>query len=616
MQGEETSSTPVLKVNGGPVSAEVAARMTSATVDDSLGVPDLLILRFLDEGADVLSRAGLQIGAAVTFGVQQSGDGTPTPLFTGEVATVEVELSTGGMRTVVRCYDLSHRLYHGSRVASFVNQKASDIVRSKASGAGIQLGEVDSTAGVLEHVAQAGVSDWALLQGLALRAGAVIAVKDGKLDFRKATQAASGPGATNSRQDPLVLERGVNLVSLRATVTAADQVPSVEVRSWDVKQKKAIIGTAKAGTTSAVLGDVDPSKLAALVKAPPLVTAQPSQPDQSSCTTMASAIADRIAGTHAELEGMARGNPQLRAGVAVNLVGVGKPFDGRYTLTSTRHEFTADRGYLSAFTVSNASDRSAYGLTTSRGSGTPDGRLPGVAVGIVSDVKDPQQLGRVRVTYPALSDDFVSTWARTLQLGAGKGRGAVLLPEVGDEVLVAFGLGVFDEPYVLGGLYNGKDVPTVGLDKHVDSGTGSIVRRAFVSRTGMLWEMLESASEQKINLSTHDGKQRITLVQKADAAIEIISEGPVTVSAKKDVTVTTSGGNIAMESSSGDITLKAMNVTVEAKSDFAAKGVNVKLSGQMAGELSAANVKVAGQAMAELSASGPTTVKGAVVRIN
>ena len=615
MQGEETSSTPVLKVNGSAVSAEVAAKLTSATVDDSLGVPDLLILRFLDDGADVLARAGLQIGAPVTFGVQQSGDGSPTPLFTGEVATVEVELGTGGMRTVVRCYDLSHRLYHGSRVASFVNQKASDIVRSKASGAGIQLGEVDATSGVLEHVAQAGVSDWVLLQGLAVRAGAVIAVKDGKLDFRKSTPATSGPGATSSRQDPLVLERGVNLVSLRATVTAADQVPSVEVRSWDVKQKKAIIGTAKAATTSAVIDGVDPAKLAALVKAPPLVTAQPSQPDQSSCTTMASAIADRIGGTHAELEGMARGNPKLRAGVAVNLVGVGKPFDGRYTLTSTRHEFTSDRGYLSAFTVSNTSDRSAYGLTTS-GFGAPEGRLQGVAVGVVSDVKDPRRLGRVRVTYPALSDDFVSTWARTVQAGAGKGRGAVVLPEVGDEVLVAFGLGVFDEPYVLGGLYNGKDVPTVGLDKHVDSGTGSIVRRAFVSRTGMVCEMLESASEQKLTLSTNDGKQRITLVQKADAAIEIVSEGPVTVSAKKDVKVTTSGGNIALESSSGDVTLKAMNVTVEAKSDFSVKGANVKLAGQMAGELSGANVKVAGQASAELSASGPTTVKGAIVRIN
>ena len=313
-----------------------------------------------------------------------------------------------------------------------------------------------------------------------------MAVTDGKLDFRRATAAATGPGAASSRQNPLVLEKGVNLVSLRATVTAADQVPSVEVRSWDVAQKKPIVGTATARTTSAVLDGIDPAKLAKLVKAPALVEPHPTQPDQGGCTAMATAIADRIGGTHAELEGVARGNPALRAGIAVNLVGIGKPFNGRYTLTSTRHEFSADRGYLTAFTVSNTSDRTTYGLATGAGEGARTARMTGVVVGVVSAVKDPKKLGRVRVTYPALSDTFVSTWARTVQLGAGPGRGSLILPEVNDEVLVAFGLGDFDEPYVLGGLYNGKDQPKVPFDQHVDGGDGSIVRRAFVSRTGMV----------------------------------------------------------------------------------------------------------------------------------
>ena len=236
--------------------------------------------------------------------------------------------------------------------------------------------------------------------------------------------------------------------------------------------------------------------------------------------------------------------------------------------------------------------------------------MTGVVVGVVSAVKDPKKLGRVRVTYPALSDTFVSTWARTVQLGAGPGRGSLILPEVNDEVLVAFGLGDFDEPYVLGGLYNGKDQPKVPFDQHVDGGDGSIVRRAFVSRTGMVFEMLESASDQKVNVSTHDGKQRISLVQKADASIEVISEGTVKVTAKKDVTVLTSGGNVSIEAQSGDLTLKGTNLTLEAKGDVSVKGVNVKLAAQASAELSGVNAKVAGQASAELSASGATTVKG------
>lgn len=616
MPGEETSSTLVVQVKGQVLSAEVAAKLTSATIDDTLGVPDMFVLRFLDDGASVLEQAKVTIGAEVKLVVQRSGGGAPTPLLTGEVTAVEIELTPGGTRTVVRGYDKSHRLFRGGRVLSFVNQKASDIARKTAANAGLAAGTINADGGVLQHVSQEGVSDWVLLQRLALQVGAVVAVVDGKLDFRKATPAAQGPGTASSRDNPLVLEKGVNLVSLRATVTAADQVPSVEVRSWDVKAKKAIVGTAQAKTTSAVLDGVDPAKLASIVKAPARVESRPTQPDQSGCVAMATALADRIAGTHAELEGVARGNPALRAGVAVNLVNVGKPFNGRYTLSSTRHEFSADHGYLTAFTVSNTSDRTTYGLATGGGHDARSGRMAGVVVGLVTDVKDPDKLGRVRVTYPAMSDQYVSTWARTVQPGAGKGRGMVVLPEVNDEVLVAFGLGDFDEPYVLGGLYNGKDQPAVGFDKHVDSGNGSIVRRAFVSRTGMVLEMIESPSEQKLTLSTLDGKQRITLVQTGDAAIEIISEGPVTVTAKKDVLVSTSGGSVSVESSSGDLTFKGSKVTIEATTDLALKGANVKITAQAAAELSGATAKVAGQATAEISASGPTTVKGAIVKIN
>ena len=54
----------------------------------------------------------------------------------------------------------------------------------------------------------------------------------------------------------------------------------------------------------------------------------------------------------------------------------------------------------------------------------------------VSDANDPEKQGRVKLTFPWLSDTYVSDWARTVQPGAGKDRGAMVLPEVGDEVLV------------------------------------------------------------------------------------------------------------------------------------------------------------------------------------
>jgi uncharacterized protein involved in type VI secretion and phage assembly len=194
-----------------------------------------------------------------------------------------------------------------------------------------------------------------------------------------------------------------------------------------------------------------------------------------------------------------------------------------------------------------------------------------------------------------------------VQLGAGASRGAVVLPEVGDEVLVAFGMGSVQEPYVLGGLYNGVDQPTPPWGQHVGGTDGLVQRRAFCSRTGMVVEMVEKPQEEKLTLSTNGGKQRVTLVQKGDAAIEIIAEGPVTVTGKKDV---------AVSSSTGDVTVKGRKITIEATSDLELRAANVAVKATAAAGLEGATVKVAGTGTAELSGGGATTVKGAVVRIN
>ncbi len=613
-EGEEISNTALVKVAGRPLADDVEARLTTIVVDNSRNVPDLFVLTFLDQEAAALDDGGFEIGVKVEILVQRSGPGGPQSLLTGEVTGIEVESGPGGMHTIVRGYDQSHRLYRGRRVEAYLDVKAGDVARTVAGRAGLGIGTIDSFEPVLKHVGQGGVSDWVLLHELASDAGAEVVVSDGALSFRKPTPASKAPSGSDARANALVLERGVNLLSFRAGITAADQVAQVEVRGWDVQGMKAVVGRSPAHTTSAEPTGVDPSTFARKFKAPNWVESRSTLTQESACTSTARAIADRIAGSHAEIEGIARGNPKLMAGAAVTLSKVGKPFDGHYVLTSTRHEFSGDRGYITRFTVSNASERSVYGLATGAGGGPSSGsaRMPvgGVISAVVSDVKDPEGLGRVRVTFPVMSDDYVSWWARTLQLGAGANRGSLVLPEVGDEVLVAFGLSDFDEPYVLGGLYNGKMAPQVAWKGHIDGTSGAITRRAFVSRSGMLVEMIETPSEEKLTISTNDGKQRITLVQKSAAAIEIISEGPVTVTAQKDVSVTAKTGNVTVEASSGNVTVQSPTGTL------ALKGMTIDIEAQTALTIKGLNVTVSGSAMTELSSSGITTVKGSLVNIN
>ena len=90
------------------------------------------------------------------------------------------------------------------------------------------------------------------------------------------------------------------------------------------------------------------------------------------------------------------------------------------------------------------------------------GRLVnGVVVGIVTDNNDPQQLGRVKVTFNWLAGNNQSDWIRVSTIYAGQDRGSMFIPEVEDEVLVAFEHGDINRPFVIGSLWNDEGNPPV-----------------------------------------------------------------------------------------------------------------------------------------------------------
>ncbi|AEE44308.1 VgrG-related protein [Cellulomonas fimi] len=619
--GEEHSATLLVEVDGTPLPADVAPLLVSGYVDSARSVPDVFVLRFSDEHGTVLAKGKFTIGAKVKLQVQASGPGGPKPLLEAEVTAVEAEVDAEGVHTTVRGYDVSHRLFRGRRVEAYRKMTGGEIARKVAQRAGLAVGSVPSGGAQVEHVMQDDVDDWTFLASLAEQHGWVLRVVDGKLDLAEPGKAAQAPsGGDEARKNPLVLEKGVNLQWLRATVTAAGQVPEVEVRSWDVQAKKALVAKVPAATVSAQLADADPAKLAKTFQGPLLVQPAPGLETQAAVQARAKALADRLAGGFAELEGAAHGNPAMKAGEAVAVRGLGSPFDGRYVLTAVRHDFDAEHGYVTSFTVAGASERSLLGtvLGTSGGAfssgGGPTGRTPtlGVLTAIVTDAKDPLGLGRVRLQFPVHSDQYESGWARVVQLGAGASRGTGLLPEVGDEVLVAFSEGDLGQPYVLGGLYNGKDKPE---PDQVGGTDGKIQRRVFVSRTGMRVEHLEKPGGEELVLSTNGGAQKIRLVQKPDASIEIVSEGPVTVTAKKEVQVTAQK-DVSVTTQTGAVTVKGADVTLEGSKSVVVKSPKLTLEGTATTEVKGASVKVAATGTAELSASGVTTVRGSLVKIN
>ncbi|HMD93096.1 MAG TPA: VgrG-related protein, partial [Trebonia sp.] len=493
MAGQQISNGFVITVDGSPLAADIEQLLVEAYVDDNRNLPDMFVLRFRDANRLVLSKAAVKIGSRVKIAVTSTDTQAPDPLISGEVTALEADFDATGTFTLIRGYDLSHRLFRGRHTETYTQVTASDVAVKVARRAGLSIGTVEGTSTVFDHVSQGGVSDWHFLSGLAREIGYEVAVREDKFEFCTPRSAAAAPAAGGAAANPLVLELGTDLLRIRSSVTSAEQVSQTQVRGWDVAQKKALIGTAPARTTSAELPGANPAGLAHVFGDPTYVATDVPYRKQAEVDVAAQAVAEKIAGAFAELDAVTRGNPKIRAGAAVSIDNIGPPFDGKYTVTTSRHHFDQTAGYVTQFAVTGRQERSLLGLA-SAGS-FPDRRLAGAVIAQVSDVNDPQGNGRVKLTYPWLSDTYVSDWVRTVQPGAGKDRGAMVVPEVGDEVLAVFEQGDIRRPYVLGGLYNGVDTPKAGPADLVDPGSGEINRRSFVSRRGHRLDFLDQTGK-------------------------------------------------------------------------------------------------------------------------
>ncbi|MFI7285216.1 VgrG-related protein [Streptomyces anulatus] len=645
MAQQGVSTALMVEFGGTPLPAKFVNTLVEGYVDDSRTLPDLFLLRFRDPDRVLLEQAGLKIGTEARLLARAGGDIAPKPLLEGVVTALEVELDESGTFTVVRGLDESHRLFRGRRVASYQNMTLADICGQVAQRAGLKPGPVDIAGPVLEHIAQPNITDWEFVRGLAEEAGAQAYVRDGQLHVTKPAEAGGAPDASaRAERDPLVLEMGSNLLRCRAGVSAAEQVSEVEVRGWDVQAKQPLVGRAPAGSSPTLELGVTAAEVSAPFGEARFVVTDAAYGAQAQVDQAAKALAERIAGSFAELEAVIRGNPEVRAGSAVALNAVGAPFEGRYTVTTSRHVFDAVRGYETWITVSGQQERSLFGLTGGSPAAAGGSRCAGLVSGTVTDTQDPEGSGRVKVRFPWLSDEYASDWARTAQSG-GTGGGEAFIPEVGDEVLVGFEHGHLDRPYVLAGLYNGQDrpgggggggSPSAGASgasgasggaagggsggdggELVDPTTGAVNRRAFASKSGNQLELLDAANgPQGVRLRTGDGKLTIDLDRKG-TAIVIGSDGSVTIEAKEQVSIRAADG-VVLEAGRGVLELTGESVTLTARKGVSVDGGTGKvgIAAQGPVEVRGGEVTVDGSRRTEIKSGGSVNVNAPMVKLN
>ena len=179
-------------------------------------------------------------------------------------------------------------------------------------------------------------------------------------------------------------------------------------------------------------------------------------------------------------------------------------------------------------------------------------RFYGVTVGVVTNTKDPENLGRVKVKLPWLSDQDESYWARVVAPMAGSDRGLYWLPEVDDEVLVAFEQGDMAFPYILGGLWNGKDKPP---EKNED---GNNNKRMIKSRSGHTILFDDTKDKEKIVIQDKTGNNKITIDSKTNS---------MEIKVEKDLTIETKG-KISIKSTGNDIAIECQNLTIKTQQNY------------------------------------------------
>ncbi|MDA8317068.1 MAG: phage baseplate assembly protein V, partial [Actinomycetota bacterium] len=377
----------------------------------------------------------------------------------------------------------------------------------------------------------------------------------------------------------------------------------VSVIGWDPAQQQTVTGVA----TSASSGVLPSSSLAE--KAHPsasFVAAALGARSAEEASTLSQALFDLRAAAAVEATGTAAGDGAIAPGGRATVSGAG-PLSGEYPLSAVEHVYRPRRGFVTRFW---SGDRRPAGLVedSSRGSGSGvKGSIVGhhgLTAGIVTNINDPTRQGRVKVLFAGMSKAQESAWARIVATGGGSARGNVFIPEVGDEVLVAFEDGDTRVPLVLGGLYGSQStIPPP------DVADGKVQKRELVSRLGHTVRLLDGeATDQKaIELVLAGGLNAVHL--GADKTTVTVQKG-------KALSITVGSTAITVAQGTGEVSIKAPSISLQADQQIQLQAPTVTVNADTSLELKSQMSASLQGLTVELQAEASMQVTGTPVMIN
>ena len=494
-----------------------------------------------------------------------------TAVFDGVIAAVTAHFPRGG-NPVLRVDGRSRSvlLDHPPRSRQLADVTDADVAAAVAADYSL---EADAADGVRHpFFVSDRVSDWATLTRRAAELGWVLFVRGKKLVMRPPSPS----------DNPIEVDWTRTLVELHLTQDLSRAIDNAVGVAWDTESLGASESEQSASAAGMDVGSRPRHDAAVDDAGWPLRErrVESSAIDASDEADARAVAAQRDAALeHVYGSGVVQGDPGLRCDGWLKVVGAGRRLSGPHYVTAARHRLSA-QGYLTEFQLGSPPrllppDTGACGAS------------PALARGVVEALDDPSSLNRVKVRFPWRSDGGDGVWAPVCSIDAGDNHGAVIVPGVGQEVLVGFVGGDPAHPVVLGSLYNGTTKPPVV----VDPDTNAV--RALVSPDQHALR-LEDGDASAVTLTSGKGQSIVLSDKDSEVVITHKDSGN---------SIRISADGIELSAARGDITLKASAGTISLDS--------LKLEGKASGPS-----KLESSATFDLKASASLALKGSLVTIN
>jgi len=494
-------------------------------------------------------------------------------IFSGVIIEKSLRMEQGGTEAVVKARHEAFRMTLERHFLCHEDKTDSELISEMAGDYGISA-EVGDTKVRHEKLVQYNCSDWDFINMRAESAGLLLCTLPSGIT-------AVAPDLSS---EPVIkISNGYSLNKIQIRLNGRDRFKSVAAKAWNYSSGRMDSSEVPAGDYDTGQGTEKTCDLASKVgnttRTVHLLSGQasPDAMEQFNASQTARLDLSRITGKLS-----AQGNNAVFPTDMVLLEGVGKCFDGSAFVSSVIQKYAeSDWETTLGIGIQNVPFSLKYRDIDAEAA---DGAVPasyGLQIAVVEAIEgDPA--GEERIKVKLMGYDTASVWARVALPDAGKERGCVFMPEVGDEVVVGFIGANPSESVVLGMFHNGSAASP--FEKSDSNDIKGIVTR------------------EKLRLEFDDGKKNITIQTPGGNTIILSDDdGNVHIEDQNGNKVTLDSGGIIIDS--------AKDIALKAKGDLNLQGTNINLKAD-------AQLAAKGSGSAEISSSGNTVVKGSIVQIN